>query len=106
MLLGHVQLDRRLFKAAVTQQHMNSPQNSAGFQQVGGKTMPQYVRVYFLFEAGAFCRLLARVLGYSGFDRFFGVVPFPSWKQPLPWFVLFAILTQHFKQPGAEHHKR
>ena len=39
--LGQMQIDRRLLKVALTEQHLDGAQVSAGFQKMGRETMPQ-----------------------------------------------------------------
>ena len=45
VLLGQVQIDCRLLKVAMTEQHLDGAQVSAGFQKMGRKTMSQSMRM-------------------------------------------------------------
>jgi hypothetical protein len=54
MPLRQMQIDRRLLKVAVSEQHLDGAQVGAGFKKVGGKAVPQRMRMDVLVgEAGA-----------------------------------------------------
>ena len=70
MPLGEMQIDRRLFKVSMSEQHLDGAQVGAGLQQVCGKAVAQSVRVDMLVrKAGSFGGVLTGRPEYLGCDR-------------------------------------
>ena len=64
------------------QQNLDGPQIRAGFEQVGGETVPQSVGMDFLADAGALGRFSAGNPDDLGGNRMIGGVPAVAGKQP------------------------
>jgi hypothetical protein len=104
MPIRDVEIDRRLFKVTVTQQHLNRAKVGTGLQKMSGKAVPQRMRVDLLFKATAFRCSLTRLPCDFRCDRLLGVMPAPSWKQSLLRSVAAPVVSQFLEQLGTEHH--
>lgn len=84
MTPGQMEVDRRFLQVTMTEQHLDGSQISARFEQMGGKAVPQGVRMDVLaFESGTFRRALAGCPKNLGGDRITGRVPSVAGKQPV-----------------------
>ena len=70
MLARQMQIDRGLFKVAMSEKDLDGAQVGAGFQQVGSEAMPQRVRVNVLMcESRTLSSVLTRIPDDLGRDR-------------------------------------
>jgi hypothetical protein len=103
---GQMQIDCRLFKVAMSQQHLNGAQVGAGFEQVRSKAVAQSVGMNVLvFKAGAFGGLLASVPENLGRDRMTRCMPSIAGEQPVGGLALqpAPVDAKGIEQFGAEH---
>src|ERR1035441_483563 len=84
MPLGEMQIDRRLFKVSMSEQHLDGAQVGAGLEQVCGKAVAQSVRVDMLVrKAGSFGGVLTGRPEDLGGDGITCRVPAVAGKQPV-----------------------
>ena len=87
MPLGEMQIDRRLFKVSMSEQHLDGAQVGAGLEQVCGKAVAQSVRVDMLVrKAGSFGGVTERV------DK-------SSWRNGKPSAISIRMTTEKNSQP-------
>ena len=103
MAAGEVEVNRRLFQIAVTEQQLDGAQVRSRFQQVRGKTMSQSVRVNPFFQAGTLGGRRTGVPDGGGDDGFRSVMPAPSREKPYLGLELAPVLAQGLQQDGAQH---
>ena len=101
-----MQIDRRLFQVAVSEQHLNGPQVGSGLEQMGGEAMAKGVWMDMLVrETGAFGRMQAGPPKHLSVDRAVGSMPASAGKKPVGRLTIESapISTQRIKQRWAEH---
>jgi len=105
VLLGQVQIDCRLLKVAMTEQHLDGAQVSAGFQKMGRKTMSQSMRMNVpVLESGAASRGPAHIPDRLVGDRLLHSTMAAAAREQVYVRSFGApILAQSIEQPGAEH---
>ena len=81
---GEMQIDRRLLKVTMTQQHLDGAQVGAGFEQMSGKAVAQGMGMDALvLKTGAFGGLLTGSPENLGGDRMTRRMPSVAGKQPV-----------------------
>jgi integrase/recombinase XerD len=103
---GEMQVDRRFFKVAMAEQHLDGTQVGAGFEQMRGKAMAQRMGVDVLVrKTSAFGGLLTGVPENLGGDRMTRRAPSAAGEQPIGGlaFQPAPVDAQRLEQLRAEH---
>src|ERR1700688_4955323 len=103
---GEMQIDRRLLKVAMPEQHLAGAQVGAGVEQMRGKAVAQSVGMDVLvFKAGACGGLLTGVPENLGGDRMTRRMPSVAGEQPIGGlaFQPAPVDAERIEQLGAEH---
>ena len=105
MGMRKMQVERSLFQIAMTEQQLDGAKIGAGFEQMGGKAVPQSVRMNVISEACSCRGCSASLPDHFGSDRSFAGVPAIAGKQPqFRWMAKSAQVTLQFLQQfRAEH---
>src|ERR1700730_8771226 len=101
-----MQVDRRLLKVAMTEQHLDGAQVGAGFEQMSGKAVAQRVGMDMLvLKTGALCGVLTGSPQDLGGDRVTCGMPSVAGEQPIGGlaFQPAPVDTQSIEKLGAEH---
>src|SRR5882762_11949490 len=101
-----MQVDRRLLKVTMTEQHLDGTQVGAGFEQMRSKAVAQSVGMDMLvLKTGAFGRLLTGVPENLGGDRMTRRMPSVAGEQPIGGlaFQPAPVDAQRIEQLGTEH---
>src|SRR5260370_39849385 len=106
MAPGEMQIDCRLLKVAMSQQHLNGSQVGTGFEQMRGKAVAQSVGMDTLvLKTGTFGGLLTGVPENLGGDRMTRRMPSVAGEQPIGGlaFQPAPVDAQCLEQLGTEH---
>jgi hypothetical protein len=88
MVFGKMQVDGGFFQIAMPEQQLNGTQVGTGFQEVGGKTVAQCVRMnIFSLETGPAGGMTTGVVDGLGSDGTVCRMVASTWEQPLGGFV-------------------
>ena len=108
MTFGKMQVEGGFFQIVMPQQQLNRAQVGTGFEQVGGETMAQRVRMNLLRgQTGSLCGVTTGVPDSFGRDGTIRGVAASTRKQPLGGLVFESapVVAQSVQELGAEHHR-